>query len=67
MTSTADRCLTEFESATGHSRHFGRRPTTSRLLLETDVVRAARHVSNGPEAAEISMLTVVHVAALEGH
>ena len=32
----------------GQSRHFGRRPTTSGLPLETDIVRAGRHVSNVP-------------------
>ncbi len=32
-------------SVPGHSRHFGRRPTTSGFPLETDIVRAGRHVS----------------------
>jgi hypothetical protein len=32
-------------SEVGQSRHFGRRPTTSGLLLETDIVGAGRHVS----------------------
>jgi hypothetical protein len=35
-------------SPMGHSRHFGRRPTTSGLPLETDIVRAGRHVSKVP-------------------
>jgi hypothetical protein len=34
----------------GQSRHFGRRPTTSVLLLETDIVRVGRHVSKVPIA-----------------
>jgi hypothetical protein len=33
------------ESVVGQSRHFGRRPTTSGPPLETDIVRAGRHVS----------------------
>jgi hypothetical protein len=37
-------------SAQSHSRHFGDRPTTSGLPQGTDLVRAGRHVSNGPEA-----------------
>ena len=32
----------------GQSRHFARRPTTSGLPLETDIVRAGRHVSRVP-------------------
>ena len=36
-------------SAKGQSRHFGRRPTTSGLPLETDIVRAGRHVSKVPQ------------------
>jgi len=39
-------------SPLGQSRHFGRRPTTSGLLLETDVVRAGRHVSKGADCVE---------------
>jgi hypothetical protein len=35
-------------SALGQSRHFGRRQTTSGLPSETDIVRAARHVSPVP-------------------
>ena len=35
-------------TALGQSRHFGRRPTTSGLPLETDIVRAGRHVSKVP-------------------
>jgi hypothetical protein len=35
-------------TATGQLRHFGRRPTTSGLPLETDIVRAGRHVSKVP-------------------
>ncbi|MDE5453638.1 hypothetical protein GWE18_12335 [Bradyrhizobium sp. CSA112] len=35
-------------SAWGQSRHFGRRPTTSGLPLETDIVKAGRHVSKVP-------------------
>ena len=38
------------ESVVGQLRHFGCRPTTSGLLLETDIVRAARHVSESPTA-----------------
>jgi hypothetical protein len=34
----------------GQSRHFGRRPTTSGPPLETDIVRAGRHVSKVPQA-----------------
>ena len=37
-------------SGWGQSRHFGRRPTTSGLPLETDIVRAGRHVSKVPQA-----------------
>jgi hypothetical protein len=40
----------EFLHSQGHSRHFGRRPTSSSLPLETDIVRAVRHVSKVPEA-----------------
>jgi hypothetical protein len=36
-------------SGLGQSRHFGCRPTTSGLPLETDIVGAGRHVSNVPE------------------
>jgi hypothetical protein len=32
------------------SRHCGRRPTTSGLPLQTDIVRAGRHVSNVPRS-----------------
>jgi hypothetical protein len=35
-------------SALGQSRHFGRRPTTFGLPLETDIVGAGRHVSKVP-------------------
>jgi hypothetical protein len=35
-------------SVQGQSCHFGRRPTTSGLPLETDIVRAGRHVSKVP-------------------
>ena len=35
-------------SEVGQSRHFGRRPTASGLPLETDIVRAGRHVSKVP-------------------
>ena len=35
-------------TAVSQSRHFGRRPTTSGLPLETDIVRAGRHVSKVP-------------------
>jgi hypothetical protein len=34
----------------GQWRHFGRRPTTSGLPLETDIVRIGRHVSMVKEA-----------------
>jgi hypothetical protein len=34
----------------GQSRHFGRRPTTSGPPLETDIVRAGRHVSKVPKS-----------------
>src|SRR6266550_1041689 len=37
-------------SELGPSRHFGRRPTTSGLPLEADIVTAGRHVSKVPEA-----------------
>ena len=37
-------------SALGQSRHFGRRPTTSGLHPETDIVSVGRHVSKVPEA-----------------
>ena len=42
-------------SAKGQSCHFGRRPTTSGLPLETDIVRAGRHVSKVPKAEEALM------------
>jgi hypothetical protein len=35
-------------SALGLSRHFGGRPITSGLPLETDIVKAGRHVSKVP-------------------
>jgi hypothetical protein len=37
-------------SEMGHLRHFGRRPTTSGLPLETDIVRVDRHVSKVPKS-----------------
>ena len=37
-------------SVVGQSRRFGRRPITSGLRLETDIVRAGEHVSKVPEA-----------------
>jgi hypothetical protein len=40
----------DFMSDLGQSRHFRRRPTTSGLPLETDILRAGRHVSKLPEA-----------------
>jgi hypothetical protein len=40
------------ESAVGQSRHFGRRPTTSGLPLETDIVRVGRHASKVPRAED---------------
>jgi hypothetical protein len=44
-------------SVPGQLRHFGRRPTTSGLPLETDIGTAGRHVSNVP-IAEITFLRV---------
>jgi hypothetical protein len=38
----------KFPGPTRQSRHFGRRPTTSGLPLETDIVRVGRHVSKVP-------------------
>jgi hypothetical protein len=35
-------------SAVGHSRRFGRRPTTSDVPPETDIVTAGPHVSKVP-------------------
>lgn len=35
-------------SQLGQSRHFGRRPTTSGLPLETDIAKDGRHVSKVP-------------------
>jgi hypothetical protein len=35
-------------SELGQSRHFARRPTTSGIALETDIVRAGHHVSKVP-------------------
>jgi hypothetical protein len=35
-------------SESGHSRHFDGLPMTSGLPLETDIVRASRHVSKVP-------------------
>jgi hypothetical protein len=35
-------------SALGHSRHFDGLPMISGLRLETDIVRAGRHVSKVP-------------------
>jgi hypothetical protein len=46
-------------SGLGLSRHFGRRPTTSGLPLETDIVRVGRHVSKVP-------LTEVHHSVIRG-
>src|SRR5882672_6201946 len=40
-------------AAWGQSRHFARRPTTSGLPLETDILRAGRHVSKVPKAEVI--------------
>jgi hypothetical protein len=41
----------EFLHSQGQSRHFGRRPTSSGLPLQTDIVRAGRHVSKVPRPA----------------
>ena len=37
-------------SEKGQSRHFGRRPATSGLLLETEIARVGRHVSKVPKS-----------------
>src|SRR5258705_13639873 len=50
-------------SGQGQSRHFGRRPTTSGLPLETNIVRAGRHVSKG--ATRLADLR--RAAAIGGH
>jgi hypothetical protein len=42
-------------TASGHLRRFGHRPTTSGLPLETDIVRAGRHVSKVPRT-EVTIL-----------
>jgi hypothetical protein len=44
----------ELMSASGHSRRFGRRPMTSDLTPETDIVRGDRHVSKVPKAEVIN-------------
>jgi hypothetical protein len=44
------RWLRPATSVSGQSRRFGRRPTTSGLPLETDIVGAGRHVSKVPGA-----------------
>ena len=36
-------------TAQGHSRRFGRLPTSSALPLKTDIVTVGRHVSNVPK------------------
>ena len=41
-------CRARRKTAMGQSRHFGRRPTTSGLPPEADIVRARRHVSKLP-------------------
>ena len=53
-------------SELGQSRHLGRRPTTSVLPLETDLVRAGRHVSNVPEA-EIAIASFDHLVGAGEH
>jgi len=54
-------------AASGQSRHFGRRPTTSGPPLETDIVRAGRHVSKVPcvDGSELAR-TFFTYAALVG-
>jgi hypothetical protein len=46
----SDRSSKGATSGMGQSRHFDRRPTTSGPPLETDIVRAGRHVSKVPTA-----------------
>ena len=45
----------------GQSRHFGRRTTTSVLPLETDIVRAGRHVSKVPITEVTVGLQLLHI------
>jgi len=48
----------EFSHGLGQSRHFGRRPTASGLPLETDIVRAGRHVSKGSMLSKKSQIAL---------
>jgi hypothetical protein len=48
-------------SQLGQSRHFGRRQTTSGLPSETDIVRAARHVSKVPILLQKSKVASVQI------
>jgi hypothetical protein len=41
----------EFLHSQGQSRRFGRRPITSGLPLETDIVRAGEHISKCADIA----------------
>ena len=43
-----ERLGVKFPGPTRQTRHFDRRPTTTGLSLETDIVRAGRHVSKVP-------------------
>jgi hypothetical protein len=52
-------------TALGQSRHFGRRPTTSGPPLETDIVRAGRHVSKVPDPDIVSFVQLAHRKWLE--
>jgi hypothetical protein len=51
----------------GQSRHFGHRPATSGLPLETDIVRAGRHVSKVPMSdIAPAFLTMEEIATCDG-
>jgi hypothetical protein len=56
-----ERLGVKFPGPTRQSRHFGRRPTTSGLPLETDIPRAGPHVSNGPQA-DIGTSSIISLA-----
>ena len=53
-------------SGMGQSRHFGRRPTTSGPPLETDIIRAGRHVSKVP-TPEVAVSFDHLIGATEQH
>ena len=56
----------KFPGPTRQTRHFDRRPTTTGLSLETDIVRAGRHVSKVPKTEIQAWNRDVRLALMNG-